>query len=635
MLQGINKLGRSWVGRVIVTLMFSFLIASFALWGINDIFRGTSRTQVATVGGVDITADAYRNAYQIEYQNLIRRTRRPITPEQARALGLEQQVLSRLISEAAYDHEVREFGLSVSDAVVIRAIRADPTFRGPSGEFDQSRFAGLLRDAGLSEAQYIRDQRALMARQEISEGLSGGLRVPLAMREAVHRFSAEHRSADFIRLGVAALGPMPVATQTQLGAFFEERKASYRAPEYRALRLLKLDADAIARPDSVSDDDARAYYVRVKDTRFGSPERRAIQQILFAGKADAEAAAERIRGGTSFEDFAREQKVDEATLNLGNLTRGDVLDPAVADTAFGLAAGIVSAPIETRFGTALIRVTAIEAGSLKPFEAVAAEVKRDLARDRARAQLPAVRDSIEDDRAGAKPLEAIARDRKLPLLTIAAVDREGRDKTGVADPNLPNPESLLPGAFRSEIGADNEAVTTRDGGYVWFDVTAIEPARDRPLSEVSQRVGEDWRKAEISQALAEKGRVLAARLDAGEMPAVIATEFGLTVVNASELTRNNAHDDIPALVVNRVFATPVGKSASAAVDDENRILFRVDGAVVPPFVTTTQDSVATEEQLRTLAGDDILSEYVNDVRKRIGVQLYPANIRRAIGGGDS
>ncbi len=632
MLQGINRIGKSWVGRVIVAVLFGFLIISFAIWGIGDIFRGSVRTQVATVGGVDITADAFRTAYQAEYQNLIRRTRRSITPEQARAAGLEERVLSRLVSEAAFDNEAKRLGLGISDELVIRDIQNDPAFKGVTGSFDRNVFGELIRQSGLTEAQYVRDRRFVMARQQLAESITGALRIPIAMREAVHRFQTERRSAETIRLGVAVLGDMPGATEAQLQGFYDDRKASFRAPEYRSITLLTLDLAALAKPAAVSDEDARAAYVRVQDTRYGVPERRTIQQILFPTQAEAEAAAERVKAGTPFETVATERGIDDATLNLGTLARGDMIDAATADVAFGLAEGAVSAPVPGRFGPVLLRVTKIEPGSLKPFEEVAGEIRTEIARDRARNEMQAVHDAIEDQRASAKPLAEIARERGFALVPVAGVDRTGRDKAGQPVASASGREAVLQAAFRAEIGADNEAIATQDGGYVWYEVTAIEGSRERPLAEVRDRVAEEWRRAEIARGLTEKARALAVRIDAGETPAAVSADLGLSVESATDLARGQAKDGLSAIVVTRLFATPVGKAASAAPDDETRILFKVTGATVPPFVTTTQESAATESQLRTLLTDDLLGEYIADVEKRIGVTLYRSNVRRAIGG---
>ena len=82
----------------------------------------------------------------------------------------------------------------------------------------------------------------------------------------------------------------------------------------------------------------------------------------------------------------------------------------------------------------------------------------------------------------------------------------------------------------------------------------------------------------------------------------------------------------------RIFATPIGKAADASAADDRRVVFRVTAATVPPFVTTTQEASDTQEQLRSSLSDDVLGEFLAEVQKTLGVQLYPENMRRAIGG---
>src|SRR6476469_5667214 len=94
MMEGLRKAGQSWLGRIVVTIMYGFLILSFAIWGIGDMLRQTGRQVVAKVGSTEISAVAFRDAYQTELQSLSRRARRPITNEEARAYGLDRQVLN-------------------------------------------------------------------------------------------------------------------------------------------------------------------------------------------------------------------------------------------------------------------------------------------------------------------------------------------------------------------------------------------------------------------------------------------------------------------------------------------------------------------------------------------------------------
>lgn len=632
MLQGINRIGKSWVGRAVVVVLFAFLILSFAIWGIGDIFRGNVRTQVATVGGADIPAETFRTAYQSEFQNIVRRLRQSVTPEQARAFGLEGRVLARLVSEAAFDREARDLGLGVSDDLVRQTVQSDPAFRNVSGAFDRGLFNDTLRQNGFSEGQFVREQRTVLARQQLSEAVGGGVPAPLALREVVHRYGAERRSAEHLTLGPALLGDLPAATDAQIQSFYEDRKASYRAPETRAANFLTLDPAALAKPDAISDTDARAFYERVKGTRFGTPERRALQQIVFANEAEAAQAAQRVKDGTPLEAIAAERGIGEAALGLGTFTKSEMFDPATAEVAFALPEGATSEPVAGRFGPVLVRATRIEPGALRSYEDVAAEVKRDLALERARGELQAVHDAIEDQRAGAKPLTDIAKDRGLPLGKAAGFDRAGRNRLGDAVPGIPEGETLLAAAFKSDVGADSEAVRTRDGGYVWFEVTGVEPARDLPLAEVRERVAEDWRKNEVARGLAEKARALAERANKGDAMGALAAELGLQLQTTSDLARGAAPTGLPAAVVTRIFATPIGQAGSAAGADDGRVLFKVTGASVPPFVTTTQEAANTEKRLRTLLSEDLLTEYGAELERKLGVRLYTENVRRAIGG---
>ena len=222
MMQSLRKAGQSWVGKIVVGILFGLLIISFAIWGINDIFRGGVRTAVAKVGEVEISADTFRTAYQAEVQRIQRQARQSITPDRARALGIDQRVLARLITEAALDQRAGTLGLAVSDELVARSVREDQTFRGPNGEFDRNRFNDILRDNNLTEPAFVREQRSAISRLQLADALTAAFPVPMAAREAVHRYGAERRTAEFAVLPVAAAGEIPAPTEEQLRAFHEE-----------------------------------------------------------------------------------------------------------------------------------------------------------------------------------------------------------------------------------------------------------------------------------------------------------------------------------------------------------------------------------------------------------------------------
>ncbi|MGU3537889.1 peptidyl-prolyl cis-trans isomerase [Methylobacterium sp. A54F] len=631
MLQNIRNASQHWLGKIVLTVIFTFLIAGVAIFGVEEFFRGGSSTTVATVGKTPISAEALRSAYQNQLQRYQTQFRRNLTPDQARALGIERQVLSQLVTEASLDQKTRDLGLAVPDSAVRRAIEEEKSFQNEQGKFEPTLFYQTLQRAGLNEALFVREQRAVIARLQLAEAVSADLPVPQALREAVHRYTTERRSAAYLLLTPSVAGDIPAPTEEELKTYYDGNRASYRAPEYRGLGLLVLSPDALAKPDAITDEDVRKIYEAQK-SRFGSPERRTIQQIVFPDEAAAEAARAEIESGAkTFEAVAAERGTDAKGLLLGTLTKAELFDPAVAEAAFALPKDAVSKPVKGRFGTVLLHVTAIEPETVKPLAEVAPEIRKGVALERARSSIEGLHDAIEDQRASAKFLADIAKEKGLTLTTIEAVNAQGNDPAGGKVAGIPDSDTTLPAAFRSDIGGDNEALRTKDGGYIWYDVTRIDPAHDKPLDEVRDQVTAGWRNAEVGRRLAAKGRELSERLDKGENLDALAAEVGLNPRNAEDLARNQPKDDLTADVVNRVFATNVQKGGTAP-SGENRAVFRVTAATMPAYVPGSPSDKTVESNFRTALADDILGEYIAEVQKNAGVSVNQAALKRALGG---
>src|SRR5262249_59697859 len=136
MLRGLRKVSSNWLGKVLMASVVVFLIISFGIWGIADVFRGGGRSTVATVGNTEISAEQFRQTYTDQLQQFQRQIGRAIPPEQARALGLDRQILEKMMADAAIDQRTRALGLGVGDDEVERQITQDTAFRGINGEVD-------------------------------------------------------------------------------------------------------------------------------------------------------------------------------------------------------------------------------------------------------------------------------------------------------------------------------------------------------------------------------------------------------------------------------------------------------------------------------------------------------------------
>src|ERR1700710_2739296 len=155
MLRGMRKASTNWLGKTVMSVVMGVLIVSFGVWGIADIFRGFGQSRVAKIGGTEISVEQFRQIYNDRLQQIGRQFGRPLTPDQARAFGLDRQVLQQMVAEAALDEDARRLGLGQSDAEVKRMIFSDPNFKGSTGAFDPVRFAQTLREFGYTEQRYV------------------------------------------------------------------------------------------------------------------------------------------------------------------------------------------------------------------------------------------------------------------------------------------------------------------------------------------------------------------------------------------------------------------------------------------------------------------------------------------------
>jgi len=83
MLRGIRKASANWLGRAVMGGVMGLLALSFAIWGINDIFRGFGRSTLAKIGGTEIPIETFRQTYNERLQQMSRKYGRPIPRERS------------------------------------------------------------------------------------------------------------------------------------------------------------------------------------------------------------------------------------------------------------------------------------------------------------------------------------------------------------------------------------------------------------------------------------------------------------------------------------------------------------------------------------------------------------------------
>ncbi len=633
MLRGIQKATSTWLGKTVMAVIMGFLVISFAIWGIGDIFKGFGANSVAKIGGTEISIEQFRQYYTDQLQRISRQVGRPVTPDQARAAGIDRQLLGQLVAETTLDEHAKKLRLGLSNEEIAQRIVSDQNFRGPNGQFERARFEQVIRNAGFTEARYVAEQRNVLLRRQIAQSISGDMRVPTTMLAAINQFQNEKRTIEYIALTAAQAGDIPPATPEQLSKYFDERKILFRAPEYRKLTLLSLTPADIAKPDAVTDAEAKAFYEQNK-AAYGTPEKRELHQMAFPTAEEAAAAHEKLTKGMSWSDLAKERTLKESDLDLGVVTKADIIDAAVAEAAFALKTGETSAPVKGAFGTVILLAGKIEPGTQKTYDEVAAQIKKDTAEARAKSEIGALRDKIEDERAAGSTLAETAKKLNLKSVTFDAIDRAGRGLDGQPVAGLPRTPDVITPAFTTDIGVDSEALQIQGGGYLWYDVGGITKARDRTLEEVKDQVATRWRDDEAAARLQAKTDDMLAKLKAGTSLADIAKEIGFTVGSTAGIQRGKPTPQTPAKLIDAVFKTPKGAASVAEGDSQTqRFVYRVIDVVEPTLDEASPEAKQLSSTLQNSYADDLIGEYLGKLQADIGISINQQALNQVIGGG--
>jgi peptidyl-prolyl cis-trans isomerase D len=632
MMNRMRAASQSWMGRAIMAIVLGFIIISFGFWGIGDIFTGFNANELAKIGSVRISVDQFRNAYQSELQRMEQKAKRAITNDEARRIGLDRQVLARLLTDAVLDQQAKKMGLAIGDADIAKSIFKDDSFKGANGQFDKFRFDALIRDNGLTEGRYVSEQRNVLLRQDVSDAVIGGVELPVALSEAINRYQLETRSIDFFELPPSVAGEIPKPSDAELQKYYDDRKDFYEAAEYRKLVTLAVIPASLVKPDAVTDADVQKRYDETKAVRFIVPEKRSLQQIVFPDEAAAKAAKAKLDGGETFEALVAERKLSDKDVDLGTVTNGQLAEKSVSAAAFALPEGGVSAPVKTQFGSVLVHVTKILPQTQQPLMEVSAQLKDEIAIIRAKAEATKLRDKIEEQRSAGKTLTEAAASVGTQTRVIDAVDAQGHDKADKPIEGIVDGPTLLKAAFASDVGADTDMIATANGGYAWYEVASIEPARLLPLADVRAKVEGGWRKDEIAKRLAAKAEELVKAVNGGKTMAAIAAEQGNLKIEHNADVRRGGSPSMPANIIAAIFGVGVHKAGSSANPTGGRVLFQVLDAVVPPMDANNPEFKKIIDQVKGGYLDDVLAQYLARLEQNFGIKINTQALAAAVGG---
>lgn len=620
---------RSTVASFFMKILFGILIASFAVWGVGDIFRGgfQADSEAATVGDLPITLQTLDREFQNELNRMQRNFGTELNRDQARALGLVDRSLQQLIVQALYRLEQDRLGMAVSDRQVQAWIADQSMFKDDLDRFDRLRFDAVLRQTGLTEAGFVATLRQDLARQQIIDSISSGFRAPTAVVEAIHAYRQETRIADTVLIAndtrlVAA------PDDAAIRAHYDENSNRYTAPEHRAITYVAIESEDITGEIKVPEDEILAAY-EDRLAQFTIEERRAIDQIVLRDEAAAQRAKTLLDQGRDFAEVAKELtgEADPGGLSLGTLNQWEFPLPDHAAAIFALDQGGVSAPLESPLGRHIFRVTKIEPGRVIPLDEVRQQLVSEIALERALDVMFELANNLQDELAGGARLEAAAGRLSLKASKLAGLERAGGLKDGATLPAIAAAPEFLAAAFDTPEGEESQLGETSGGGFFILRVDRVAAPAVRPLAEVRESVVAAVL-AERREAAAETQAddILQAVKGGGDLAAA-AGERGLELKTSQPFTRTGRAQGyvVPASLAAELFKASPGGVAMAPTAN-GFMVAQLKEVRAAPAITADNPADALSRSLDQAVRNDVLDQFAAALRGRYTVSVNQAAV---------
>ncbi len=372
---------------IIAQVILGLVILTFAVSGVSSYFNSSADQSVATVNGEEITRQAFEQAFQNERARQEQQfgemfSQLAANPEYMN--NLRQSVLDRLIDDTLLKQQAAKLDITISDKFLMDTIRKMKEFE-VDGVFNNDRYLALLRQNNLTANQFRDLMRDQYSRMQITAGIAGSeFALPSELKLLVN-LQQQTRDFDFAFVKASDQAAAVEVNDEKLNTWYSLNQQRYATPEQLSLQYVLLKGSDLAKDVKVADADIETYY-NANLARYQGEERRRVSHILLESADEnldlynkAAELLKQLQAGADFADVAKKNSSDTVSAENGGdldfITKG-VMDQEFETAAFALAkAGDLSGVVKSSFGYHIIKLTEVEAATVKPLTEVKAQIE--------------------------------------------------------------------------------------------------------------------------------------------------------------------------------------------------------------------------------------------------------------------
>ena len=629
MLDSFRRFAKSKVGTGILVVLFVAVLASFALndlSGVKNGGLGLTGSALAKAGGREVTD----RDVTLAMEQLLNRARQqnPSATGADVAADFDPLVESLIQGQTLLAFGDRN-GLDLSKRLFDAEIARLPAAQGLDGKVNDSSYQAFLAKQRMTDAELRRLIASSLAQKLLLAPVAANARLTLGLAAPYAAMLMEQREGELALIPVAAFTAGLKPSDTQLAAYYGDRKARYVVPEQRSLRIARFGPADVAAV-TPSEQDIATYY-NANRASYAAKEVRTISQAIVPDAKVAGGIASRARAGQAFAAAAQPAGLSAGDVSLGPQTRDQfkgLAGESLAATAFGPAvkAGTIIGPVQSDLGWHVIRIDAVTGDAGKTLAAAHAEIAAKLTIDKRKTALGDLVDRVQNALDGGESFADVVTKNRLTASETPLLTAQG---TARADPAYKLPAEMA-GALKSGFeltGQDAPVIETLpgDAGFALVALGKQLAAAPAPLTQVRDQVARDW----IAEQAFARARSAADRVAAS---ASAGTPLGQAVKAAGVnlppprpvVARRIELQKAPPTVADALkalFALPAGKSRMVTVPSAQAFAVVSVAKITPGNAMVAPGVIAqVQREFQRGATEEYARQFLGAIGQRIGVK---------------
>ena len=599
-----------------------------------------SADRLAVVEARPISVTDFRRRYGMQIQAYRQSYGGNLTDDILRQMQVPQTVLQQMIQEKAELAEAERAGISVSDAEVRAQIMALPGLQENGQFIGYQRYRQLLaqQTPPLREVDFERNVREGLMLEKFRTGLTEWMSVSDAELEREYKRRNEKVTLEVVSVLADNFKTQVNPGDADIAAQYDKNKETYRVPDRRKIRFVRIGPAEVASRIKVSKEDVETSY-NAQIGKYTTPEQIRASHILFSteGKDDAavRAQAEQVlkeaKAGGDFAALAKKYSQDDSNAQQGGdldfFGRGRMV-AAFENAAFALKPGEVSDLVKTEFGYHIIKLTDRRPAIVRQVTdpEVYKEIESQLLRERAEQETAQLSDAMVAEAQTPAALDKAAASRGLK------VEESGFFARGGMIEGLGPQSPVSMSAFNLADNTVSQPITGPTGRVIYY-VSGKQDSYVPKLDEVRSRVRDDIIQERAMALAKQRADTLAAQLKSASNFQAAAKAAGLEAVRTEPIARDGIIPNIgrsPEIEA-VAFSSAVGAVSNAVATAQGAAIVRVDSRQD----VTAADYAMAKDKFRL----EVLSErrarfyqaYMEKARAKMKIEIDPDALKRAIG----